>query len=113
MSASRLSVEQWDTTAEGALAAWISTYLADNPPPEGSSIARDLATWSLNLEDGARASGAPVQLTDEAAMCEVVAVVGRIVDRLPPASDVGVQLVGLAARIEQEIARGRFAGGEE
>jgi hypothetical protein len=112
VSASRLSAEQWDTAAESALAAWIATYLADSPPPGGSEIARNLATWSLNLEDHARAASSS-PLTDEAAMREVVAVMARIVDRLPPTSDVRVQLVVLSARIEQELARGRFAEGEE
>ncbi len=42
--------ETWDARAELALAGFIRRYLRDEPPPDGSKVAGDLADYARLLE---------------------------------------------------------------
>jgi hypothetical protein len=50
MRATGITAETWDARAELALAAFIRTYLHNEPPPDGSAIADDLRVYAERLE---------------------------------------------------------------
>jgi excisionase family DNA binding protein len=46
-----MSVTEWDARAMRDTGELIRRYLCENPPPEGTPIARDIAHWSIRLEE--------------------------------------------------------------
>jgi hypothetical protein len=49
------SAEPWEATFEADLAVMLRRYLAENPPPAPSQLARDAENWASNLEHLGRA----------------------------------------------------------